>query len=105
MRDAAAILADMRQTRRRLIELGREYAQAVYARQLVKAPARWHGHALEALKAEYEGTPRTLSDLAKRHHTSAGNISNLAKQHGWVRRALHLRNDPRAYRPALQTAA
>lgn len=96
MREPATILADMRRARAQLATLGREYAAAVYARQVVKGPTRWHGHALEALRDEYENTPRTLSNLADRHHTSAGNVCNLAKQHGWTRHELHRRLQPRS---------
>lgn len=95
-RTPTEILADMRRARLELQKLGREYAAAVYAHQVVKAPTRWHGHALAALRDEYENTPRTLSNLADRHHTSAGNICNLAKQHDWVRRELHQRLRPRS---------
>lgn len=98
MREPTAILADMRRARAQLAALGGEYAAALYAKHsngMVKKPTRWHGHALEALRAEYEGTPRTLSNLADRHHTSAGNICNLAKQHGWVRHELNRRLQPR----------
>lgn len=104
-RDPKEIIADMRRARLQLQALGREYAAAVYAKQLVKAPTRWHGAALEALRNEYENTCRTLSNLADRHHTSAGNICNLARQHDWVRRALRERLEPRsAVKPARPVA-
>lgn len=103
MRESAVILDDMRQVRKqladRLAELAREYASALFQEQtkaLIKKPRRWHGPDLEALRDEYENTPRTLGNLADRHRTSAGNISNLAKMHDWKRRELHRRLQPRS---------
>lgn len=99
MREPATILADMRRARTLLAELGREYAGAVFAKQaeaIIRKPHRWHGYALEALRHEYEGTTRTLSNLADRHHTSAGNIVNLAKKYDWVRHELHRQLQPRS---------
>lgn len=83
MLDLADIQAEIKTLERRLKRLRAQETRALAGTS--GSPSRWHGAALERLRAEYE-SGRVLRAIAKDFRTSAGCICNLAYRYNWTRK-------------------
>ena len=84
-RSVADIRADLAKLEASRLKLRRELAAALMIPEA--RASRWKGEALAGLKLDYETRTDKLSIIARDHKTSGGCLCNLAKEHGWVRRA------------------